>query len=147
MTRPEFYNRCRTVYIAIFCCVAANLAGCSGGKIASVYGGASDWLNNVPEPPSPGPWRLSKQINAEKAPFPKLSEVPERPKDLPDPASSDRLVQALQEDAVRASQRNRNRPSAASLGAPPPPDVAPVSIPKYLPVPGEIVRDPRGDSR
>lgn len=86
-------------------------------------------MNNVPPAPPSPEWRLGKRAGLENAPYPKLSDVPPRPTDLPTAARVNATVTALQEDNATAGTDRGGRPDAAALGGPAPARIEPLLIP------------------
>jgi hypothetical protein len=112
------------------------LASCGDTFIDRAYRDTSDWLNEIPEVPPPNPWRLSKQPGPTDVPYPNLGDVPSRPADLPTPEQIQARIETLQREAAAAEAPaagagtgDGKRPSARSLGAPPPAQVEPLEIP------------------
>lgn len=107
------------------------LSGCTpqDNSVTETLQSASDWLNKV-EPPPPAPeWRLSKEPGLDERPFPKLSDVPPRPDNLPTEESTTATIETLRGDNALAGADGTGRPDATALGGPPPARIAPLTIP------------------
>jgi len=123
-------ERCRTI-AASTVGAALFLAACGSDDsgITTAYRDMSDMLNATPEAPPPGPWRLTRGPTAPDAPFPKLSDVPPRPADLPRPDALANTTAALAADNRAIAAGQPIGLSAAQLGAPRAAQVASVTIP------------------
>lgn len=116
---------------AMVVCAVLMLSACSVEPAKQAYRDSSDWLNDIPDPPADGPWRLSKRIGPADGPYPNLGDVPDRP--VQDVAQLRMDRQILEGEQVKQgtalSTPVEGRASAAELGAPPPARLAPISIP------------------
>lgn len=86
-------------------------------------------MNDVPPPPPAPEWRLGQRPGLAAAPYPKLSEVPPRPTDLPSEAGVSAKVEALEQDNAKAGETSAERPDGTTLGGPPPARIEPLFIP------------------
>lgn len=120
----------RLVAAAAF--IALGLGGCADNSVMEAYRDSSDWLNDIPEPPPEGPWRLSKQMHGEKLPYPNLGDVPDRPKDTPTAAETEQTILELERNGggMAINKPQQGLKDAVSLGAPPPARMAPLVIPE-----------------
>jgi hypothetical protein len=116
---------------AVTICAVLALAACSTEPAKQAYRDSSDWLNDIPDPPADGEWRLSKRIGSNNDPYPNLGDVPERPVHDEAQLRTDREIleieQSGQGTALSAPAERRAR--AVDLGAPPPASLPPLSIP------------------
>ncbi len=121
--------RWRIVAAAVF--LGLGLTGCAKESVLEAYRDSSDWLNDVPEPPPDDPWRLSKQIEGGRLPYPNLGDVPDRPKDTPTAAETARKIRELERNgaALAVNKPQEGPKDAISLGAPSPVRMAPLVIP------------------
>jgi hypothetical protein len=117
--------------LAVTICVALGAGGCAVEPVRDAYKSGSDWLNDVPEAPEPGPWRLSKRVDGSNAPFPNLGDVPAWPAETVKLLEQDEKVLEAERTAAGTALRTspENRAPAAALGAPPPANVQPLTIP------------------
>lgn len=121
----------RFIFSAVTICAVLALAACSTEPAKQAYRDSSDWLNDIPDPPADGDWRLSKRIGPDNEPYPNLGDVPDRP--VPDEAQV-RMDKEILEIERTGQGRALSTPAerrvrAVDLGAPPPASVEPLSIP------------------
>jgi len=118
-------------FVAASVLAAMALASCApeDSRVTMALQSASGWMNNVPPSPPVPDWRLSKKPGLDDAPFPKLSDVPARPTNLPSPDASAATVTALTEDNAVAGKLDAKRPAVKALGGPPPARIEPLLIP------------------
>lgn len=116
---------------AVTICMAFGTAGCSFEPVRDAYKDGSDWLNEVPEAPEPGPWRLSKELGGSDAPYPNLGDVPGWPAETVKLLEEDEKVLAAERAAAGTALQTsaEHRTPAAALGAPARADLQPLSIP------------------
>ena len=130
----------RLFYQFSICCrplAAASLvgtivvSGCApeDNRISAAIRGSSDWLNDIGDPPPDAPWRLKEQAGLTSGAFPKLTDVPPKPDNMPAPDAASAKIAALRHDNAMAGLPSPNRPDAAALGGPMPPEVKPLDIP------------------
>lgn len=123
--------RWRGPAVTICAALMLALAACSAEPAKQAYRDSSDWLNDIPDPPAEGPWRLSKRVGPGDQPFPNLGDVPERP--VVDEAQLRMDREILEGErtgrGTGLSRTGGRRASAAELGAPPPARLAPLTIP------------------
>lgn len=120
----------------------ATVAACApeDSVISAKVQEASDAMNQVPDAPAETRWRLTRRADVSDQPYPTLAEVPPAPTNLPTPAETAAKIEALR--AANAATGNPDlgsaRPSAAALGAPPRPQIKPLTLPGY----GQVGRAP-----
>ncbi len=117
----------RLCFVTMTAGMAVTIGSCA--QLGDAYRASSDWLNEIEAPPEPGPWRLSAWSVPKDAPYPKLSDVPPRPSDIPSSEDLGTVVERLQRDAATAERREDGSPDPVALGAPPPAQVEPLFIP------------------
>ena len=107
------------------------VSGCApeDNRISAAIRGSSDWLNDIGDPPPDAPWRLKEQAGLTSGAFPKLTDVPPKPDNMPAPDAASAKIAALRHDNAMAGLPSPNRPDAAALGGPMPPEVKPLDIP------------------
>ena len=115
--------------VAVLACFTA--AACVSEPAKQAYRDSSDWLNDVPDPPADGPWRLSKRIEPTDLAYPNLGDVPDRPADLAVEQDRDRELLEFEQTSAGTALKlpPEDRATAAELGAPAPAALAPLSIP------------------
>jgi hypothetical protein len=124
--------RCDRRFVAVILLATMAVASCApdSNRMAMALQSASGWMNNVPPSPPVPEWRLSKRPGLNEAPFPKLSDVPARPTDLPSAADFAAMVTALTQDNAAAGKPDAKRPRGTiSASQPPPARMEPLTIP------------------
>ena len=108
--------------------------GCDRESVAEAYRASSDWMNDVPAPSEPSPWRLSKRPADMNAPFPNLGDVPPRPAGLATPGELEEQVRLLQMDAgaTATPPAADAKEKAVFADAPRPATIEPLRIPKQV---------------
>lgn len=119
----------RLVVASLVAGLALTSCAPEGNSVAGRVQSVADWMNNTPPAPAVPEWRLSKRPGLENAPYPKLSDVPPRPANLPTPASTQATVDTLKRDNAKTGTETEDRATGVALGGPKPAKIAPLEIP------------------